>query len=89
VRKAIVGVSLAGVVIAWLAIPPGMMPTIASDRPADPKDTRARHAALARAKVFVDMPAERTETTVDEIECRFLDTPASGTTAMNENSTAA
>ena len=80
-RKAIVGVSLAGIVIAWLAIPPGMMPTLASDRPPDPEDTRARHMALARARVFVDTPAERTETPVDEIECRFLDTPVSGTTA--------
>ena len=80
-RKGIVAVSLASVVIAWLVIPPGMMPTIASDRPADPEDTRARHAALARAKVFVDAPTERRETPVDEVECRFLDTPVSGTTA--------
>jgi len=81
VRKAIVGVSLASVVIAWLAIPPGMMPTIASDRPPDAEATRARLAALARAKVLVDATPQPSDTPLDEIECRFVDTPVSGTTA--------
>jgi hypothetical protein len=86
VRKAIFAVLITTIVIAWLAIPPGMMPTLASDRPANAEDTRARLAALARAKVFVDAGTTREETPreespVDEIDCRFLDTPVSGTTA--------
>lgn len=44
--------------IAWLVSPPGMMPTLASDRPVDPADTRARLAALARAKVLADAGTE-------------------------------
>ena len=80
-RKAIVAILVAIVAIAWLAIPPGMMPTLASDRPVDAEATRARLAALARAKVLVDARTDRSETPVDEIECRFLNTPVSGTTA--------
>ena len=80
-RKAIWAILIATVLITWLAIPPGMMPTFASDDPVDPESTRARLAALARAKVFVDTGTERSETPVDKIDCRFLDTPASGTTS--------
>lgn len=68
-------------VIAWLVIPPGMMPTLASDPPVDAEATRARLAALARANVFADAGTKRPETPVGEINCRFLDTPVSGTTA--------
>lgn len=79
-RKAILAILIAIVVIAWLVIPPGMMPTRASDHAVDPEATRARLAALARAKVFDDAAQEPSETPVDEIDCRFLDTPVSGTT---------
>ena len=79
-RKAIFAILIAIVVFAWLAIPPGMMPTLASDQPVDAEATRARLAALARAKVFVDSVTEQREAPVDEIDCRFLNTPVSGTT---------
>jgi hypothetical protein len=81
VRKAIWTILIAIVVIAWLATPPGMMPTLASDDPVDPESARARLGALARAKVFVDGGTVRTDTPVDKIDCRYFDTPASGTTA--------
>ena len=79
--KAIWFILIAIVVVAWLVIPPGMMPTLASDHPVDPEATRARLAALARARVFVDAAVERSETPADEIDCRFLNTPVTGTTA--------
>ena len=79
-RKAILA-ALTLVVVAWLTIPPGMMPTLASDPPVDAEATRARLAALARAKVFADAGTNRSETTVDEIVCHFVNTPVSGTTA--------
>jgi hypothetical protein len=58
-----------------------MMPTLAWDHPVDPEATRARLVALARARVFIDSGTERSETPADEIDCRFLNTPVSGTTA--------
>jgi hypothetical protein len=81
VRKAIFAVLIGTVVIAWLVIPPGMMPTLASDRPVDPEATRARLAALARAKVLVDAPVNRDmPREIAEIQCRYLYTSVSGTT---------
>jgi len=81
VRKLAVAFLIAIVTIAWLVVPPGMMPTLASDPPVDAGATRARLGALTRARVFADGAAEPSEAPVDEIECRFLDTPVSGTTA--------
>jgi hypothetical protein len=87
VRKAAFAILIATAVIVWLAIPPGMMPTLASDPPVDAEDTRARLDALSRAKVFAHtrtegpgQPGIRPDAP-DEIHCRFLDTPVSGTTA--------
>jgi hypothetical protein len=81
VRKVIFAFLIAIVTTAWLVIPPGMMPTLASDQPVDADATRARLAALARARVFADGATEPGENPADELECRFLDTPVSGTTA--------
>jgi hypothetical protein len=57
-----------------------MMPTLASEPPVDADATRARLAALARAAVFAGARAPRA-IPPDDIECRFLDTPVTGTTA--------
>jgi hypothetical protein len=123
-RKAGLAILITTAVIVWLAIPAGLMPTLGSDTPVDAQDTRARLAALARAKVFTkaqvpsasapaqtwspgpasaeasarlrrspgegesarlaEAPEARTRSDppdADEINCRFLDTPVSGTTA--------
>jgi hypothetical protein len=81
VRKAVIAAVVAVLVTAWLVIPPGMMPTLASDHPTDNESTRARLAALARSKVFADAATKRSDTPIDQITCRFLNTPAKGTTA--------
>jgi hypothetical protein len=70
----------ASVAFAWLAIPPGLMPTI-GDGPGDGHDTSERLAALARAQVFVDGGTRRAAAPLSLIECRFLDNAASGTTS--------
>lgn len=58
-----------------------MMPTLASDRPLDPAATRARLAALARAKVFIAGPlVENAGASPDEIDCRYRPAEVSGTT---------
>jgi len=80
VSKAIVSAVFGSVAIAWLAIPPGLLPTLGDDPP-DPHDTHARLAALARAKVFVDQGTSRPSAPLSYVECRFLDTAARGTTS--------
>jgi hypothetical protein len=74
-------VILFALTLAWVVIPPGMMPTLAADPPLDAEATRARLAALARAHVFGNAGSESSVISVDEIVCRFLDTPVSGTSA--------
>src|SRR5712671_1849216 len=58
-----------------------MMPTLASDQPIDPDATRARLSALAQSKVFAGPGTERSEAPLDDVQCRFVDTAVSGTTA--------
>jgi hypothetical protein len=67
--------------VAWLAIPPGLMP--GRNQPtgvADDRATKARLAALARARVFHDAAARRTPAVPQPIACRYVDRPVSGTT---------
>jgi hypothetical protein len=82
VQRAIVASVAAILVCAWLLVPPGLMPAFGSRSPSpDPEATRARLSALARSKVFADPAANGIQPPIDRIDCRFLNTPVSGTSA--------
>jgi hypothetical protein len=81
VSRRLITLIVAGVAVAWLVLPPGMMPTVSSGERLDPRDTRARLDTLARAKVLTEPRKTFDRMVVDTIECRFVATPVSGTTA--------
>ena len=67
--------------VAWLAVPPGMMPTPA-DRESTPdaSATQSRLAALARASIFRPAGSGTTPSLPEVLSCRYVDKPVSGTT---------
>lgn len=73
------GLPIAISAVAWLLLPPGMLPARqpAFDYAAT-AESRERLGALSKAVVFANAP--RHEAPTDLVECRFLNTPVTGTT---------